>query len=374
LSQQSAWDAEDAALFRGKLHELHADLAAAEEAERKARQEYAQARAAREKARAKLTSFIEADCRPTPLTDWGRRQSEEESVNGKGHADPVIEKDLEKVLEAESDEDARRHRLDGLALNRLALPVYFTRRLEGAGLNDIGKLVDFARERGKPLRDALDERFADAGWDPKAPALVHASVLKYLEMNRPAVVNGEASCRSCGCTQDDCSRCIVATGAPCHWYAPDPELCTACAPRPDPKQQLGPKSEDLWHPDPGVAEHQVRGAYIAELFDSSLTSPVYVKPFVMEDGSHWVCTGYARDWYDVAPLIPAKEFAERFPDYPRRVKPAVPDNPTDEQRLQYYTGVRVRVRKSKYHVAGEYCIAPAGDHRKLAATSKGDRT
>lgn len=35
-------------------------------------------------------------------------------------------------------------------------------------------------------------------------------------------------CRSCGCTDDDCSRCIERTGAPCWWVAPD--LCSACDP------------------------------------------------------------------------------------------------------------------------------------------------
>lgn len=35
-------------------------------------------------------------------------------------------------------------------------------------------------------------------------------------------------CRVCGCTDDDCSRCIEKTGVPCYWIAPD--LCSACAP------------------------------------------------------------------------------------------------------------------------------------------------
>lgn len=33
-------------------------------------------------------------------------------------------------------------------------------------------------------------------------------------------------CRICGCTDDDCSFCIVLTGVPCHWVEPD--LCSAC--------------------------------------------------------------------------------------------------------------------------------------------------
>lgn len=38
-------------------------------------------------------------------------------------------------------------------------------------------------------------------------------------------------CRVCGCTDDDCSQCIEATGEPCTWVEPD--LCSRCA------QQLG---------------------------------------------------------------------------------------------------------------------------------------
>jgi hypothetical protein len=34
-------------------------------------------------------------------------------------------------------------------------------------------------------------------------------------------------CRVCGCTDDDCDRCIRLTGEPCHWVKP--ELCSCCA-------------------------------------------------------------------------------------------------------------------------------------------------
>lgn len=36
------------------------------------------------------------------------------------------------------------------------------------------------------------------------------------------------ACRVCGCTDDDCSRCIRKTGAPCSWVAEN--LCSACVP------------------------------------------------------------------------------------------------------------------------------------------------
>lgn len=34
-------------------------------------------------------------------------------------------------------------------------------------------------------------------------------------------------CRVCGCTDDDCSRCIDKTGQPCHWVSEN--LCSACS-------------------------------------------------------------------------------------------------------------------------------------------------
>jgi len=34
-------------------------------------------------------------------------------------------------------------------------------------------------------------------------------------------------CRVCGCTDEDCSACIAATGEPCHWVEED--LCSRCA-------------------------------------------------------------------------------------------------------------------------------------------------
>lgn len=34
------------------------------------------------------------------------------------------------------------------------------------------------------------------------------------------------TCRVCGCTDDDCSQCIKASGEPCHWAEDD--LCSRC--------------------------------------------------------------------------------------------------------------------------------------------------
>jgi ParB/RepB/Spo0J family partition protein len=37
----------------------------------------------------------------------------------------------------------------------------------------------------------------------------------------------EPRCRECGCTEDNCERCIRTTGEPCSWTGPD--LCSRCA-------------------------------------------------------------------------------------------------------------------------------------------------
>lgn len=36
-------------------------------------------------------------------------------------------------------------------------------------------------------------------------------------------------CNVCGCTDNDCSQCIEATGQPCHWEDNTHELCSRCA-------------------------------------------------------------------------------------------------------------------------------------------------
>lgn len=35
------------------------------------------------------------------------------------------------------------------------------------------------------------------------------------------------TCRSCGCTDYDCRKCIEKTGKPCYWFGKN--LCSACA-------------------------------------------------------------------------------------------------------------------------------------------------
>lgn len=59
------------------------------------------------------------------------------------------------------------------------------------------------------------------------------------------------SCRVCGCTDDDCSGCVEATGAPCWWVEPD--LCSRC-------DGSGPFSGDVeGEPDTATVGALLRG-------------------------------------------------------------------------------------------------------------------
>ena len=55
-------------------------------------------------------------------------------------------------------------------------------------------------------------------------------VLRKLQRDlRPRVSPGLGVCSSCGCTEEDCSGCIAATGEPCGWADAARTLCTRCA-------------------------------------------------------------------------------------------------------------------------------------------------
>ncbi len=114
----------------------------------------------------------------------------------------------------------------------------------------------------------------------------------------------------------------------------------------------------------GLDLDKVENSNIAHPLSQPKTKAVTVKPFDL-DGQLWVATGgsYFPDGlnkYSILPLIPAKEFEERYIGYPTKFSPNLPENATDEQRLQFYTGVVVRVGKK------EYAIAPAGDGRTIS--------
>lgn len=59
----------------------------------------------------------------------------------------------------------------------------------------------------------------------KAGALIAAEIDRLLARKDKKDITVR-KCRECGCTDDDCSGCVAATGEPCHWVEPD--LCSAC--------------------------------------------------------------------------------------------------------------------------------------------------
>lgn len=50
-----------------------------------------------------------------------------------------------------------------------------------------------------------------------------------VEAAEPPVCEPVRRCRVCGCTDDDCRKCIEATGQPCAWVEGERDLCTRCA-------------------------------------------------------------------------------------------------------------------------------------------------
>ena len=81
-------------------------------------------------------------------------------------------------------------------------------------------------ERMAEIREILRPDLVDAA-DPDELRDAAADLLNYID--RQAKEQGDPlvrRCRVCGCTDDDCSRCIERTGEPCHWIEPD--LCSAC--------------------------------------------------------------------------------------------------------------------------------------------------
>lgn len=47
-----------------------------------------------------------------------------------------------------------------------------------------------------------------------------------LELGRFKRSPAVRTCRECGCTDENCTRCVWKTGEPCHWVGDD--LCSAC--------------------------------------------------------------------------------------------------------------------------------------------------
>lgn len=58
------------------------------------------------------------------------------------------------------------------------------------------------------------------------PHLGRQSLWRVQVPTDPGTAFDQPRCRVCGCTDDDCSQCIAATGEPCSWAEHD--LCSRC--------------------------------------------------------------------------------------------------------------------------------------------------
>lgn len=55
-------------------------------------------------------------------------------------------------------------------------------------------------------------------------------------------------CRECGCTEKDCTECVLATGEPCFWIDADHTLCSRCVDHLD-ASDMATHRKDLLSPD-----------------------------------------------------------------------------------------------------------------------------
>lgn len=67
------------------------------------------------------------------------------------------------------------------------------------------------------VAEMTEQLCAVAGATPQVRRLISTGIMK------PGV---QRRCRACGCTDDNCSQCVLKTGEPCFWIEPD--LCSAC--------------------------------------------------------------------------------------------------------------------------------------------------
>lgn len=86
----------------------------------------------------------------------------------------------------------------------------------GRSLPPVGFFFCPICERNRRLTQPCKHITITEGYRPKL-----VEMLRKLEM-------ADSVCRECGCTDEDCSRCVAKTGVPCHWVEQD--LCSACAP------------------------------------------------------------------------------------------------------------------------------------------------
>lgn len=83
-------------------------------------------------------------------------------------------------------------------------------------------------EFGKPCVECSECTGAHHWQEYVGYACKHCEVSAPVEVVEQLMAEHDgATCRVCGCTDEDCSQCIEKTGEPCRWVEAD--LCSACA-------------------------------------------------------------------------------------------------------------------------------------------------
>ena len=66
-------------------------------------------------------------------------------------------------------------------------------------------------------------------WLMAAPSLFLLTVILFTyTATRISRWSGRGHCRVCGCTDNDCTECVLAMGEPCYWIDDSHTLCSRC--------------------------------------------------------------------------------------------------------------------------------------------------
>lgn len=124
----------------------------------------------------------------------------------------------------------------------------------------------------------------------------------------------------------------------------------------------------------GVAAEAIDRAYIGSLFGngSCPKQTLGCQPFEWNDRL-WVAAGGTtngdgggRKEWEVLPLYLFADFQVQFPKIKTRLFPDLPLDATDEQRAEFYTGVKLRAAGRN----GTYVVGPSRDARLIASRAR----
>lgn len=65
------------------------------------------------------------------------------------------------------------------------------------------------------------------GWEQSRGARLESALALQVGIPVKSLITWLGACAVCGCTEDDCSRCVERTGEACSWI--ESNLCSACA-------------------------------------------------------------------------------------------------------------------------------------------------